>query len=41
VLMNQVEVLQEELEKAEEQENSILKMKDLYKEEIKKLISKN
>jgi hypothetical protein len=32
VLMNQVEVLQEELEKAEEQENSILKMKDLYKE---------
>lgn len=41
MLMNQVEVLQEELEKAEEQENSILKMKDLYKEEIKKLISKN
>lgn len=32
MLMNQVEVLQEELEKAEEQENSILKMKDLYKE---------
>ncbi len=41
MLSNQVEVLQEELEKAEEQENSILVMKDLYKEEIKKLLAKN
>lgn len=39
--MNQIESMQEELMKAEEQENSLVKIKDLYKEEIKKLIKKN
>jgi low affinity Fe/Cu permease len=33
--------MEEELLKAEEQENSLVKIKDLYKDEIKKLIKKN
>ena len=37
----QIEGLEEELVKAEEQENSLVKIKDLYKDEIKKLIKKN
>jgi hypothetical protein len=37
----QIESLQDELLKAEEQENSLMKLKDLYKDEIKSLIKKN
>jgi rhamnogalacturonyl hydrolase YesR len=37
----QIENLQEELMKAEEQENSLMKLKDLYKDEIKNLIKQN
>ena len=37
----QIESLQDELMKAEEQENSLMKLKDLYKDEIKSLIKKN
>lgn len=33
--------MQEELLKAEEQEDSLMKLKDLYKEEIKNLIKQN
>jgi hypothetical protein len=33
--------MQEELMKAEEQENSLMKLKDLYKDEIKNLIKQN
>jgi low affinity Fe/Cu permease len=33
--------LEEELERAEEQENALIKIKDLYKDEIKNLIKKN
>lgn len=33
--------MQEELLKAEEQENSLMKLKDLYKDEIKNLIKQN
>lgn len=33
--------MQEELTKAEEQEDSLMKLKDLYKEEIKNLIRQN
>lgn len=33
--------MQEELIKSEEQETSLMKLKDLYKEEIKSLIKKN
>jgi hypothetical protein len=33
--------MQEEILKAEEQENSLMKLKDLYKDEIKNLIKQN
>jgi hypothetical protein len=33
--------MQDELSKAEEQEDSLMKLKDLYKEEIKNLIRQN
>jgi hypothetical protein len=33
--------MQEELIKAEEQEDSLMKLKDLYKDEIKNLIKQN
>lgn len=33
--------MQEELMKAEEQEDSLMKLKDLYKDEIKNLIKQN
>lgn len=33
--------MQEELLKAEEQETSLMKLKDLYKDEIKNLIKQN
>lgn len=33
--------MQEELLKAEEQEDSLMKLKDLYKDEIKNLIKQN
>lgn len=41
MLINQIELLQDELVRAEEQENSLVKIKDLYKEEIKKIMDKN
>ena len=41
MLMQQIEVLNEEIERAEEQENSLVRIKDLYKDQIKKLIKKN
>jgi hypothetical protein len=37
----QIELLQDELSRAEEQENSLVRIKDLYKDEIKKLMEKN
>lgn len=37
LLLQKVESLQEELEHAEEQENGLIRMKEIYKEEISKL----
>ena len=41
MLVQQIEAMQEEILRAEEQENSLVKIKEIYKEEIKKLIRKN
>jgi 2-methylcitrate dehydratase PrpD len=40
-IATQIEALQDELQRSEEQENSLVRIKDLYKDEIKKLIEKN
>jgi len=40
-ILLQIELLQDELSRAEEQENSLVRIKDLYKDEIKKLMEKN
>lgn len=37
-ILLQIELLQDELSRAEEQENSLVRIKDLYKDEIKKLM---
>lgn len=34
-------MLQDEISRAEEQENNLVRIKDLYKDEIKKLMEKN
>lgn len=37
LLLQRVENLQDELDRAEEQENGLIRMKEIYKEEISKL----
>ena len=41
LLTRQIEMLQDEIQRAEEQENSLVRIKDLYKDEIRKLMEKN
>lgn len=41
MLTRQIEMLQDEIQRAEEQENSLVRIKDLYKDEIRKLMEKN